>query len=104
MTTRLPVWLRTSQRRGKSAAARESGGLFLLQSGQFRALQSSGGSERRGRLRQVTTVSTRGELRMNKGDLAAAVADKTDMSKAAANSAVEAVFEVIADSLKKGEE
>jgi DNA-binding protein HU-beta len=41
---------------------------------------------------------------MNKGDLAAAVADKTDMSKAAANSAVEAVFEVIAASLKKGEE
>jgi DNA-binding protein HU-beta len=41
---------------------------------------------------------------MNKGDLAAAVADKTGMSKSAANTAVEAVFEVIADSLKKGEE
>jgi DNA-binding protein HU-beta len=41
---------------------------------------------------------------MNKGDLASAVADRTGMSKAAANSAVEAVFGCIADSLKKGEE
>ncbi|HSM42871.1 MAG TPA: HU family DNA-binding protein, partial [Afifellaceae bacterium] len=32
---------------------------------------------------------------MNKGDLAAAVADKTDMSKAAAAEAVDAVFDII---------
>jgi DNA-binding protein HU-beta len=41
---------------------------------------------------------------MNKGDLAAAVADKTGLSKSAANQAVEAVFGVIGDALKKGEE
>ena len=41
---------------------------------------------------------------MNKGDLAAAVADKTGMSKSDANKAVEAVFGCISDTLKKGEE
>lgn len=41
---------------------------------------------------------------MNKGDLAAAVADKTGLSKASANQAVEAVFNVISDSLRTGEE
>lgn len=41
---------------------------------------------------------------MNKGDLAAAVADKTGLSKASANQAVEAVFNVISDSLRAGEE
>ena len=41
---------------------------------------------------------------MNKGDLAAAVADKTGMSKASASQAVEAVFGCITDSLKKGQE
>jgi DNA-binding protein HU-beta len=41
---------------------------------------------------------------MNKGDLASAVADKTGLSKAAANQAVEAVFGCIGDALKKGEE
>ncbi len=41
---------------------------------------------------------------MNKGDLAAAVADKTGMSKAAATQAVEAVFGCITDSLKSGQE
>ena len=41
---------------------------------------------------------------MNKGDLAAAVAEKTDLSKAAANQAVEAVFNIISDSLRAGEE
>jgi DNA-binding protein HU-beta len=41
---------------------------------------------------------------MNKGDLAAAVADKTGLSKAAATQAVEAVFGSISDALKKGEE
>jgi DNA-binding protein HU-beta len=41
---------------------------------------------------------------MNKGDLAAAVAEKTDLSKAAANQAVEAVFQIISDSLRAGEE
>ena len=41
---------------------------------------------------------------MNKGDLAAAVAEKTGKSKSEAGAAVEAVFEVIADSLKAGEE
>lgn len=41
---------------------------------------------------------------MNKGDLAAAVAEKTNMSKAAANQAVEAVFDVIGDAMRKGEE
>jgi DNA-binding protein HU-beta len=46
----------------------------------------------------------RGELRMNKGDLASAVADKTGMSKATATQAVEAVFGCITDSLKEGEE
>ena len=41
---------------------------------------------------------------MNKGDLAAAVADKTGMSKASATNVVESVFGCIADSLKQGEE
>ncbi|MYZ49628.1 HU family DNA-binding protein [Rhizobiales bacterium L72] len=41
---------------------------------------------------------------MNKGDLATAVAEKTGMSKSAANQAVETVFECITDTLKKGEE
>ena len=41
---------------------------------------------------------------MNKGDLAAAVADKTGMSKSDANKAVEAVFGCISETLKKGEE
>ena len=41
---------------------------------------------------------------MNKGDLAAAVADKTGMSRADANRAVEAVFACISDALRKGEE
>jgi DNA-binding protein HU-beta len=41
---------------------------------------------------------------MNKGDLAAAVADKTGLSKSSATSVVEAVFDCITDSLKKGEE
>jgi DNA-binding protein HU-beta len=41
---------------------------------------------------------------MNKGDLAAAVADKTGMPKQAANQAVEAVFACIGEALKRGEE
>ena len=41
---------------------------------------------------------------MNKGDLAAAVADKTGMSKSDANRAVEAVFGCISEAMKKGEE
>ena len=42
---------------------------------------------------------------MNKGDLAAAVADKTGMSKSSATQAVEeAVFGCITDSLKNGTE
>jgi len=41
---------------------------------------------------------------MNKGDLAAAVANRTDMSKAAAGEAVDAVFDSITDSLKNGTE
>jgi DNA-binding protein HU-beta len=41
---------------------------------------------------------------MNKADLANAVADKTGMSRSAANQAVEAVFGVIGETLQKGEE
>lgn len=41
---------------------------------------------------------------MNKGDLAAAVADKAGISKSDANRAVEAVFGCISDAMKKGEE
>jgi DNA-binding protein HU-beta len=41
---------------------------------------------------------------MNKGDLAAAVADKTGMNKAAANQAVEAVFNCISEAMSRGEE
>jgi DNA-binding protein HU-beta len=41
---------------------------------------------------------------MNKGDLAAAVADKTGLSKAAANEAVDAIFNTISDALRGGEE
>ena len=41
---------------------------------------------------------------MNKGDLAAAVADRTDMSKSAASDVVDAVFDVITDSLRNKEE
>ncbi len=40
---------------------------------------------------------------MNKGDLAAAVADKAGLSKSDANRAVEAVFGCISDAMKKGE-
>ena len=41
---------------------------------------------------------------MNKGDLAAAVADKAGLSKSDANRAVEAVFGCISDAMKKGDE
>jgi len=41
---------------------------------------------------------------VNKNDLIAAVAEKTDLSKADATKAVDATFDSIADSLKKGEE
>jgi DNA-binding protein HU-beta len=41
---------------------------------------------------------------MNKGDLAAAVADRTGMSKAAAGEAVDAVFDSITHSLARGTE
>ncbi len=41
---------------------------------------------------------------MNKGDLAAAVASRANMSKAAASEAVDAVFDAITDSLSKGTE
>ena len=41
---------------------------------------------------------------MNKGDLAATVAARTDMSKAAASEAVDAVFDSITASLKSGTE
>ncbi|MDQ3558520.1 MAG: HU family DNA-binding protein [Pseudomonadota bacterium] len=41
---------------------------------------------------------------MNKGDLAAAVADKAGMSKSDANRAVEAVFGCISDAMRKGDE
>ena len=41
---------------------------------------------------------------MNKGDLAAAVAERTDMSKSAAGDVVDAVFDVITDALRKKEE
>jgi len=41
---------------------------------------------------------------MNKGDLAAAVAARTDMSKAAAGEIVDAVFDSITASLRNGTE
>lgn len=41
---------------------------------------------------------------MNKGDLAAAVASRANMSKAAAGEAVDAVFDSITDSLSSGTE
>lgn len=41
---------------------------------------------------------------MNKNDLVEAVAEKTDLSKADAAKAVDAVFDSITKSLKKGEE
>lgn len=41
---------------------------------------------------------------MNKGDLAAAVADRTGMTKGDANRAVEAVFGCISEAMRKGEE
>lgn len=41
---------------------------------------------------------------MNKGDLAAAVASRANMSKAAASEAVDAVFDSITDSLSRGTE
>ena len=40
---------------------------------------------------------------MNKADFVAAVAEKTDLSKAAAAGAVDAVIEVITKALKKGD-
>jgi DNA-binding protein HU-beta len=41
---------------------------------------------------------------MNKGDLVAAVADKTDITKSQAAAAVDAVLDAITATLKKGEE
>ncbi len=41
---------------------------------------------------------------MNKNDLVAAVAENTDLSKADAGEAVDAVFDAITDALKGGEE
>ncbi len=41
---------------------------------------------------------------MNKNDLAAAVASKTDMSKTEATTAVEAMLDIITRALKKGTE
>lgn len=41
---------------------------------------------------------------MNKNELIAAVADKTNLSKGDATSAVEAVFEVVTGALKEGDE
>ncbi|SDH27808.1 HU family DNA-binding protein [Roseospirillum parvum] len=41
---------------------------------------------------------------MNKNDLVAAVADSSDLSKADATKAVDAVFEAITDALKSGDE
>lgn len=41
---------------------------------------------------------------MNKNELIAMVADKADLSKAAAGSAVDAVFDGISDALKGGDE
>ncbi|WP_026380102.1 HU family DNA-binding protein [Afifella pfennigii] len=41
---------------------------------------------------------------MNKGDLATAVAEQTNLSKTQASEAVDAVFDSITDALKKGQE
>jgi DNA-binding protein HU-beta len=41
---------------------------------------------------------------VNKNELVAAVADKADLQKAAATTAVDAVFDAIADALKAGDE
>ena len=41
---------------------------------------------------------------MNKGELAAAVADRTKMSKAQATEAVVAIFDTIGEALRRGEE
>ena len=41
---------------------------------------------------------------MNKNDLIAAVADNTDLSRGDATKAVDAVFDLITDTLKKGDE
>lgn len=41
---------------------------------------------------------------MNKGELAAAVADRANLSKSQATSAVDAVFDVISERLRSGEE
>ncbi|SER45163.1 DNA-binding protein HU-beta [Faunimonas pinastri] len=41
---------------------------------------------------------------MNKGELAAAVAEKTGLGKSDASQAVDAVFDVISEGLKKGDE
>ncbi len=41
---------------------------------------------------------------MNKQDLAAAVADSTNLTKADANKAVDAIFDVITQTLKKGDD
>jgi DNA-binding protein HU-beta len=41
---------------------------------------------------------------MNKGELAAAVADRANLSKSQATTAVDAVFDVITDRLRSGDE
>ena len=51
----------------------------------------------------VLTI-TKDNFTMNKNELIAAVADKTDLSKAAAGEAVDAVFDAITASLKGGDE
>jgi DNA-binding protein HU-beta len=49
-------------------------------------------------------VKLKGDFRLNKIDLAAAVAAKTDMSKTDAVTAIEAMLDVITKALKKGTE
>jgi DNA-binding protein HU-beta len=52
----------------------------------------------------ILTNSKRGYFKMNKQDLISKVADKSDISKAKAALAVDAVIEAIKGSLKKGDD
>src|SRR3954470_5989864 len=53
---------------------------------------------------RASAYLTKGVRSVNKNDLAAAVASKTDMSKTDATTAVEAMLDIITKALKKGTE
>jgi DNA-binding protein HU-beta len=52
----------------------------------------------------VVTTEESGGFSMNKNELVSAVADKADLSKQQAGTAVDAIFEIIQDAMSKGDD